>query len=312
MATEFSTSGVRATDRLEYWHAFSCRAYSVTRVLNDRSVGFGGRLRITKAGRLDFGDLAIRSPTVFTVNRTVEEIRRDSCDDYVCVLTLRGRTTFAQDDGRAILRKGDMILYDQSRPFEVSMAEDWRALTINIPRPMLARRLPDTRRFTGRPVGVASRFGRIAGTVLQNGARLEEGMGDRMLARFGLAAVDVLALALEAGTAGPEMTAAEAARLDDVKAWLRANLRDTALDLAAISAAFCVSPRTLNRWFVAEGTTPMRWLWRQRLAACYEALAQGTVSSVTEAAMEFGFNDLSHFSRTFRQAYGHAPSSLLR
>ncbi len=49
-------------------------------------------------------------------------------------------------------------------------------------------------------------------------------------------------------------------RLARVKAYVLAHLDDPELDLDAIATAQSIAPRTLNRLFAREGTTPIRWL----------------------------------------------------
>eukprot|EP01032_Pedospumella_encystans_P034527 gene34527-39031_t len=66
------------------------------------------------------------------------------------------------------------------------------------------------------------------------------------------------------------------------------------------------------RLFATEGTTPGRWLWQQRLEASYRALAEGRVRQVSQAALEFGFTDLSHFSRAFKARFGRSPKDVQR
>ena len=73
-----------------------------------------------------------------------------------------------------------------------------------------------------------------------------------------------------------------------------------------------MAPRTLYRLFAAEGTTPIRWLWQQRLAASFKALTEGKVTQVTDAALSHGFSDVSHFSRTFRATFGQSPRMFKR
>ena len=87
-----------------------------------------------------------------------------------------------------------------------------------------------------------------------------------------------------------------------------AHLHRAELDIDTIAKAQNVSPRTLNRLFATDGTTPIRWLWQQRLDASYKALAEGHVTQVTDAAMSFGFTDMSHFSRVFKKTFGTSPA----
>jgi AraC-like DNA-binding protein len=39
---------------------------------------------------------------------------------------------------------------------------------------------------------------------------------------------------------------------------------------------------------------------------------EGSARNVTEAALDHGFSDVSHFCQAFRKAFGCTPSSLLR
>ncbi|MHA6885854.1 helix-turn-helix transcriptional regulator [Ralstonia pseudosolanacearum] len=84
------------------------------------------------------------------------------------------------------------------------------------------------------------------------------------------------------------------------------------MDVATIARETNVSVRSLHRLFAADGTTAMRWLWQQRLLASYKALAAGRDQRVSEVALLCGFSNFSHFSRSFRQAFGLQPKDLLR
>lgn len=97
-----------------------------------------------------------------------------------------------------------------------------------------------------------------------------------------------------------------------VQRYMLAHLHEAGIDLEAIARAQNVSPRTLSRIFATEGTTPMRWLWRQRLAASHKLLSDGSVNNVTEAAFSVGFSDVSHFGRAFKREFGRLPQTLRR
>lgn len=56
------------------------------------------------------------------------------------------------------------------------------------------------------------------------------------------------------------------------------------------------------------GLPPHRYLLRARLKAAHAMLREGR--SVTETCYACGFNNLSHFSRSFARRYGGAPSQL--
>lgn len=57
------------------------------------------------------------------------------------------------------------------------------------------------------------------------------------------------------------------------------------------------------------GMPPGRWLRERRLARAHGLLSSG-VLQVGEVAFQCGFENLSHFSRAFKEQFGHAPGAL--
>lgn len=53
----------------------------------------------------------------------------------------------------------------------------------------------------------------------------------------------------------------------------------------------------------------MRYVWSRRLENCRnDLLSQSrTGQRVSDIALRWGFNDLSHFSRAFKRSFGHSP-----
>ncbi|GAA1718869.1 helix-turn-helix domain-containing protein [Kribbella yunnanensis] len=90
--------------------------------------------------------------------------------------------------------------------------------------------------------------------------------------------------------------------LEPVLHWIRDHLAEP-LTLGTIATYASMSPRTLSRQFRAQtGTTPLRWLIRQRLARTQELL-ETTSLTVDQIATATGFGtaDLlrQHFTKTF-------------
>lgn len=55
------------------------------------------------------------------------------------------------------------------------------------------------------------------------------------------------------------------------------------------------------------GAAPGKWLRERRLERARTMLSTGRLQ-VSEVAFQCGFENLSHFSRVFKEAYGHAPA----
>ena len=56
------------------------------------------------------------------------------------------------------------------------------------------------------------------------------------------------------------------------------------------------------------GTSPGKWLLERRLD-CAASLLRNSAMNVTEIMLECGFEDLSHFSRAFKEKFGGPPST---
>lgn len=79
------------------------------------------------------------------------------------------------------------------------------------------------------------------------------------------------------------------------------------LDLETMAQAVGLSPFHFLRMFAKVlGVTPHQYLVRTRLRHAARMLADGA-ASITDVALEVGFNDLSNFVRTFHRAAGVSP-----
>lgn len=80
------------------------------------------------------------------------------------------------------------------------------------------------------------------------------------------------------------------------------------LDVPGLARVALMSPAHFSRTFRDTfGETPHRYLQRRRIErAC--ALLRDSERTVTEIAMEVGFDSLGTFSRTFRAVVGRSPT----
>lgn len=102
------------------------------------------------------------------------------------------------------------------------------------------------------------------------------------------------------------------ARLRSIKADITGNLADATLSVDAVAVRQRVSPRYIQMLFEEEGTTFSQYVLGQRLMRAHRMISDPRFAdrSITSAAFEVGFGDLSYFNRTFRRYYGGTPSEV--
>ena len=98
----------------------------------------------------------------------------------------------------------------------------------------------------------------------------------------------------------------ETARLSRLLGWARANL-DQPIRIKTLARRARMSQRTFERRFCeATGTTPARWLIRERLAYARELLETSTIA-VEQVATATGFRSADTLRHHFRNQLGTSP-----
>ncbi|MEH2549261.1 AraC-like DNA-binding protein [Bradyrhizobium sp. AZCC 2262] len=314
MLAEKIPINVKRGDSFDHWHEVTCRNYSVTECRPVSIKHFCAHISVWRFGALVISDLSCSTAVdnLITITRTPAHLRRDCRDDFQLWLITAGSAVFAQGGLEARMQPGDLVLQDQARPFALEFGPRHDAILITIPRPLMISRLPAASKFVARRISGDTNLGKLSAAIIRQSIALGD-TSDEVAGRVGSSALDILATTIEVQLAErTDDTTAQTRRLAQVQRFVRANLHNPKLDLDTIAKIQKMSTRTLNRLFASEGTTPIRWLWQQRLAASFNALAEGHVSYVTDAALNFGFSDCAHFSRAFKAAYGQSPQTLIR
>lgn len=306
---------VRPGDRFDHWHQVTCRRYSRTECTHRPSADFCAKVSLQDFGPIVLNEIssATDASDPIRVVRSPSDIRQDSRDEFFLWFALGGTTIFEQLGGTVMMQPGDIVLHDQARPFKLEFGAWSHAAMAAVPRALLTGRIASAERLVAQKISRSSSLGALAGSVFRELLYLNDHITPATAGRIAGAALDIWSSALESHLTDTSAgTSLRQRRLNEVKSYMLANLGDPGLDLERISSARNMSSSTLIRLFASEGVTPIRWLWQQRLNASYQALAEGRVRYVQGAAMRFGFNDASRFSRAFKAQFGRTPGEVLK
>jgi AraC-like DNA-binding protein len=103
-----------------------------------------------------------------------------------------------------------------------------------------------------------------------------------------------------------------AARMRSIKATILSQIGKPDLTAATIAVQHGISTSYVRKLFNAEGTSFTEFVLTHRLAAAYRMLIDpGFIDrSISRIAHDAGFNDISHFNRSFRRLYGASPTDV--
>jgi AraC family transcriptional regulator, positive regulator of tynA and feaB len=256
--------------------------------------------------RLRFATFS-HKPHVFSSDQLPREHRHAA----LLVLQLEGESRVEQHGRRSDIMPGDFCLIDLSRPFRV---ETGRSLVQAAYLPLSVLRDAVPRLEQVAAVGVhghvasASFLRSLYRELFDHAEDMTEDVADRL--------VEAIPHMLAAATAtvgdmAPAPSQLRRHHKDQVRRYVREHLPDPALCAEMIGKGVGLSTSYLFELFADEEMTLMRWVRAERLARCRRELADPALRyrSIAHIAQAWGFGDMTHFGRSFREAYGLSPRS---
>lgn len=239
-----------------------------------------------------------------------------------------GRATLVRGDRTAACRPDDIFVCDGAVPFLLHESLDFELHLVRIPRVALtltdrqARALSARAPFADGPV--APLLGPLLRTFLDALPAYPPATALRLATTVtgfvGSLAVEdaedvagTVDAASTAGAAGAATACGPGQEQQDllrrVRAYVDARLWDRTLTPATIATAQHISVRYLHKLFEGQGSTIGRWIQHRRLEEARRELARPEARDVAvgTVAKRWGFANATHFSRSFRAAYGMSP-----
>ncbi|MBW0448447.1 helix-turn-helix domain-containing protein [bacterium M00.F.Ca.ET.228.01.1.1] len=300
-----TTDQYHRDDRLLAW-ADQVRASCVPMVFRTESnQGFRGEISSVNTGEVCVSRIAAVD---HIAAHDWEEVRR-TADDYLLVsIQVEGRGAIEQDARTAFVAPTDMVLFDSSRNFVWHFSGTH--YTIRFPRKALQNLVPCGRQHTAVTIPAATGLRKIAAdhiATLHRELSLDNGtVACRARLTDVTANLVALALADYFNTIALPNSNVKEMHLLRARTLIKDRIHEPELGPEQIADELGVSSRYLYRLFAEVGESIGEIICTTRLNGCAEWLQQRAFAnrSITDIAMVWGFNNASHFSRTFRRHFG--------
>jgi AraC family transcriptional activator of tynA and feaB len=229
---------------------------------------------------------------------------------WLVSLHKQGAAVVSQGGRESRVEPGDVFLIDPTRPFHIETGEIV-SHSLYVDAAALRQIAPDLDMATARAIrcdsGVGALFRSTMDDVFALAPTLTEDVADDMADALLHLLGPVVRSSIQASERSPSRVAAM--HRQRITRFVRENLGDSTLDANRIADAVGLSPRHVYQLFDGHDKSLMRWVWSQRLERCRHELKQPTLrsKSIGEIAFQWGFSNVSHFSRAFKAEYGVAP-----
>ena len=244
--------------------------------------------------------------------RSIKEISA-SDNAYLNLLYVRkGREKLKIEDRSLWLNEGDMVIWDSTQNMSFHVPDKLEKVSILIPESSLTSVFPTAHDYSGIIIPENSGVGSLLASHINN---LEKHMWQ--LATEDMTAMMEPTMAIMAAAFGSYVNITPNTMrhmtLNRIKKYIGANLQDPSLTPTKIAEAHKITPRYLHMLFADQETTVGRWINSRRLDRCKDDLIKSIVThqSVSEIAYKWGFNDPSHFSRSFKKRFRQSPRGLI-
>jgi AraC-like DNA-binding protein len=302
----WSTEQFRHMDRTEAWEDALSVNYRTWQVPERVDQSFSAQLRHRDLAGLRVVE-CICDPC--HGRRLKHHVANDDAAYIGVQITKSGREYFRSGDDTVAVGSGDLVIWTSDRPTDFTVTEKLHKVSLILPWSEVQDRLPKVSSFRGTVLDSRAGIGAVLYSHIDALASQLDvlGLSDASAVRRATYELLAAAMAYRIDSDPQPLSRQYLKRIQD---FILDRLQDIELSPTTISQAHGISPRYLHMLFAQTGQSVSAYIRHQRLERCREALASAMYKdrSVAEIAYQWGFNDPAHFSRVFKNQFGHSPS----
>jgi AraC-like DNA-binding protein len=308
VAVVLDTSSCLPQRRLSAWQDIVCDTFVGLDCKSELRGAFWGSVSQSRSGPVSLTRVDSTEQRVF---RTPSRIARVSEDFVLIALATSGVNGVFQDGREAKVSAGQFVMYDTTRPYELRFDDSFSQTIFQMPRKLLQKRVGAIEGLTATAFAGDRPLERLTYDFALNVSRTIELVEPAAASRLLDQALDLLAMTFadRLHARVQDQSAHRSALLYRLKNHILTHLADPELSLPRAAAAIGISPRYASDLMAGEQTSFRNYVQTQRLERCKRDLADpaGQGRHIGEIAFAWGFNDLAHFSRVFKQRFGVSP-----
>jgi AraC-like DNA-binding protein len=305
MTVRYDTASEPAGRRLAAWQDIVCDVFVQLDCRSDLE-DFHGSVTQSRLGELALTRVDASRQRVF---RTPSRIARAKEDYLLFAFGATGVGGVIQDGRETLIRPGEFAFYDTTRPYELSFDADFSQNILQVPRKLAQERIGPLDDLTAVTFSTDRPLHRLASGFIAGLSQVIDAIEASAADRLSCQALDLVAIAIGQSAETNRPSTHSSAMLVRLKAYISGRLHDPGLCLADTAAALGISTRYVNVLLQGQNDSFGRYVLARRLEACRRDLADPTHGhrQLIEIAFAWGFNDQSHFSRTFKERFGLSP-----
>ncbi|WP_326535323.1 helix-turn-helix domain-containing protein [Pseudorhodoferax sp.] len=302
-----STDAVAPRDRAPQWREWIWRHFGGLDSDLYGDSDFDGRLSASRAGDVVLTRLEAGRHRVL---RTPQMARRDEAGYLKIVAPWQGSAEVEQQGRKACAQAGGWIIYDTTGHYAIDNPAPTEHLIVMLPKQQMAERGVRLDPLMARHVGGAHGISRVALETMRSTYLELPSMSETAARGAGELIMQLVRLSLlEMAGQATAVTQKQALR-DRIRDHVASHLRDPQLSIDHIALVLNCSKRHLHNAFADGDQTLASYIQQRRLQACIQELRHNGAAPrpITEIALSWGFSNMSHFSRVFREHTGMSPS----
>jgi AraC-like DNA-binding protein len=301
LALSFDTADVAMQHRLSVWNEWADQHLGGARALIEDISRFHGKLMCWQVGDVSITRVA---------SNALELEAKASLKNIQLIAPSQGSVQVHQNGATVGVKPGQWVVPSPTQGYQLRAGQSHEQLIVQLPRSAITRETLEARPLGTQPFG-QDRIAQATLRTLNHSLLSFDSMNSQSHIKTSDLIQHLVRMTfLESPFAGQANPDSNLALFDRARFYVLQHLRDNDLNPDRVASALNCSRRALYYAFQSSGESIAAYIQRERLQACVRNLQdeRHPAAPITEIAVSWGFTNLSHFSRVFKDKTGSSPT----